>query len=428
MNQATIDKLFAAMQEAKGIPALESTITGVLAALRDLKKGNRDVIAHIIEDFSMTQKVLKLANSAMYAPFANGIASISAAMNVLGADALLRLVLGAAMIDAADLKDDEDLSKTLLASELARTVNSERTEDVSIAALMFDLGSLMAGRFLPDEVADIKRKVRAGTAPDDAVQEVLGMSYAELGAEVARRWHLPTEIVSIIDGTGDATLVGIARFSNEASSLIHAGEVEAVNALVAALDVPGVDRTRLTDLVGTKLEQIKPSAKPVRDDSVEARLQDLHAALTEEKSASVDSLTGAMFPELAQALGAAHCLLFMAIKTGDFWIRSGYGKGIGELKSKLRLPAEGRPTVFRAAIKNKADVAIAEVSQLTTAALPDGFRTLLPNVTSFVILPIANAKVSGVLYLDWETHHELNPTTLAAIRQLRDLFPPYFPR
>lgn len=428
MNQAIVDQLFDAMKGAKGIPALEGTISSILNSLRDIKKGNRDVVAHVIEDFSMTQKVLKLANSAMYAPFANGITSISSAMSVLGADAMLHLVLGAAMISAADLQNDEALSKTILASELARNVSTERTEDVSIATLMYDLGALMAGRFLPEEVSAIKRKVGAGATADDAAKEVLGMSFAELGAEVARRWNLPTEIVSIIDGTGDATLVQIARFSNAASSLIHAGEAEAVNSLITQLDVPGIDKSSLGRLVNLKLEQIVPSAGPAREDSVDVRLSKLHVVLVEEKSQSLEDLAGAMFPELSQVLDTTHCLLFMTIKSGDFWIRNGYGKGIDELKSKLRLPAEFKPTAFHAAIKNNADVAIAEVAKLKASALPEGYHSLLPKVSSFVILPIANTKVSGLLYLDWENQHELTKTKMVALRQLRDLFLPLFPR
>ncbi len=428
MSQEIVDKLFAAMQGTKGIPALEGTVSGILTSLRDVQKGNRDLATQISGDFSMTQKVLKLANSAMYAPFANGVSSVSGALNILGGDALLHLVLGAAMVSAAELQEDESLSRTLLASELARNISTHRTEDVSIATLMFDLGNLMATRFLPDEVAAINKKVGAGATAAAASVEVLGISFQELGAQVAKRWKLPAEIVSIIDGTGDATLIGIAQFSTQASTMIHAGEADAVNELVAALDIPGIDKTKLIDLVSRKLTEITPVVQPTHEESKEGLLIKLHAFLSAEKKATVDELARAMFPEITQTLNTSHCLLFMAIKSGEFCIRGGHGKGIEELKSKLRLAAEFKPTAFHAAIKNNVDVVIADVAKLKPAALPDGYSRLLPHIASFVILPIAHKRVSGLLYLDWESMHQLSQTELEVIRQLRDLFLPYFPR
>lgn len=428
MSQKIIDKLFAAMHATKGIPAPEGAVSAVLTTLRNAPKGSPDLVAQISADFSMTQKVLKLANSAMYAPFSDGNASVSGALNILGSDALLHLVLGVDMLTPAELQEDDSLSRTLLASELARTISTHQTEDASIAALMFDLGNLMASRFLPDEVATINRKVGAGATPEAAAAETLGMSFQELGVQVAKHWKLPEKIISIIDGTGDQTLLDIARFSSTASSMIHAGKADAVGELMAKLDIPDTDKTRLGSLVNRKLVEIAPVAKPIREDSPDIRLGELYDTLCAEKKNTVDELAHAMFSELSYALSTAHCILFMAIKSGDFLIRSGHGSGIEMLKGELRISAEFKPTVFHAAIKNNVDVVIADVGHLKPAALLDGYGTLLPNVASFVVMPIANTRVSGLLYLDWESIHELSQPTLIEMRKLRDLFLPFFPR
>lgn len=427
MSVPALDKLLGAMQKSKGLPALETTVTAILGSLANAESGSRSAAAHIIEDFALTQKVLKLANSPMYAPFATNSSSISSALDVVGADALLHIVLGTTMVTAAELENDEDLSKALLASELARNVCPDRLEDASIAALMYDLGSLMTKKFLPEEAAAINKKVAAGSHPDAAARDILTMTLQEVGAEIAARWKLPTEIVSIIDGTGDATLVGVAKFSSSASSLIHEGKVDEVNRLVSELAVPGIDKSRLSGLIKRKVEEVSPRTKLTHVASSEVVLDELLAALTEEKKNSIEELAGAMFPVFSKSLETAHCLLFMAIKSGDYCIRYGYGKGIEELKSKLRISAEFKPTAFHAAIKNNVDVSIAEVSRLKPAALPDGFKTLLPDVTRFLILPIANSRVSGLVYCDWEAEKEISQSELVASRKLRDLFLPFFP-
>jgi hypothetical protein len=117
----------------------------------------------------------------------------------------------------------------------------------------------------------------------------------------------------------------------------------------------------------------------------------------------------------------------MATRTGEMRVRSAYGKGVDELKSRLRISAEFMPTAFHASIKNTIDVSIADVSKLKDASLPEGYRALLPHVTKFIILPIANSRVSGLLYCDWDTDTLLRPGEMDGIKELRNLLLPYFP-
>ena len=428
MTTPTLDKLFAAMDGSRGMPALERIVTSVLDSLNDQDKGHRELAADIVKDPALTQKVLKLANSAMYAPFASDKSSVSGALNVLGADTLLHVVLSTAMVTDDEAEGDKNLSRSLLASELARSACAERMEDVSIAALMHDLGRMMASRYLPDEMAVVEQKIAAGDDPDAAATAVLGMSLPRVGAEIAARWRLPSPILGIIDGSGDPTLVGIARFSNAASSLIHQGRVDEARQLVATLDVPGADKSMLAGLIERKAERVVAERRQLPSVPADTLLANLHESLASEKKTTVEALAGTVFPAFVDALETAHCLLFMATRSGDFGVRYAYGKGVDTLRSKLRISAEFKPTAFHAAIKNNVDVAIADVSKLKPAALLADYATLLPNVTKFLILPIAPGRVSGLMYCDWETGRELTPSELAVVRKLRDLFLPFFPR
>jgi HD-like signal output (HDOD) protein len=428
MSNTALEKLFAAMKGSKGMPALESTVTSVLGLLNQPSSGHAEVAARIVEDFSLTQKVLRLANSSMYAPFAKDASSVSSAMEVLGSDALLHVALSTGMV--TDLDEDENLAQTLLASELARSVNTERSEAVSIAALMFDLGRLMATRYLPEETAAIDQKIRAGATADLAASDVLGMSLSDIGVEIAKSWKLPASIVSIIDGTGDPTLVGVAKFSVAASSLIHAGKADEVQELVAKLDLPGIDTSKVAGLVQRKLSEVKRASKIAAKSSPEmqeAELNELLRTLQQTGWGNLEELASAMFTGFHKVLKTSHCLLFMLTRSGDFGIRFGHGAGLDVLKSKFRLTAEYQPTAFHAVIKNNVDVSIADVSNLKPTALPDGYTTLLPAVNKFIILPIANQRVSGLIYCDWESDAVVGQNDLAAIRKLRDLFLPHFP-
>jgi HD-like signal output (HDOD) protein len=422
-----VERLFFAMRGAKGFPTIEHSVTSVISKLSDDKYGTRDVVGHIIEDFSLTQRVLKLANSAMYAPFSSGVAKVSAALDVLGSDALMHLVLSATLATEEEVERDESLARTLLSSELARNLCDSRSEEVSIAALMYNLGSLMTQRFLPAEHQRIAQKVTIGATVSVAAMDVLGLTFEQLGAAVARRWKLPETIVSIIDGTGDTDLVAIARFSNTAATLIHAGEFEKVDQLVNALELDGIDKSGIKNLISAKAERIKSRSIQTPKVARDTALEKLFAELEAEDKRTVQALAGSVFSNVADILQTAHGLLFMRTKSGDFVARFGYGKGIDELRSRLRIAMEHQPTAFHAAIKNNVDLSIADVPRMKVSALPDGYREMLPNVKQFLILPIANSTVSGLLYWDWDTETQLSPTELAAIKQLRKLFLHFFP-
>lgn len=428
MSTAVLEKLLHAMQNSKGVPATERSVASVLGALDGGDDGKREVIHHIIEDFALTQKVLRLANSAMYAPFGAGSASVSSAMDVLGSEALLHLVLGTDLVSEEEVQQDEGLSRTLLASELARSACSDRAEDASIATLMYEIGRLMTSKYLRVETAAIDRRVKQGLNVQAAATEVLGMTYQELGVELAARWNLPLSILATIDGTGDPTLVGIARFSSQASTLIHEGKTEAALILLNDLDLPGLDKSHLGTLMARKSEEAKPYLRARQNASAEHALDELLQMLLLEKKSSVEDLSNAMLPELASSLQSAHCLLFMLTRSGEFRVRNAFGKGVDELKSRLRISAEFMPTTFHAAIKNNIDVSIADVSKLKEASLPEGYRELLPNVTKFIILPIATSRVSGLLYCDWDSDMTLMQAEMDAVKKLRNLFSPLFPQ
>ena len=323
---------------------------------------------------------------------------------------------------------DRNLSKTLLAAEFARNVMTSRVEEASISALMFDLGRMSAAKFMPCEYAELERRMASGDAEDVASVEVFGISLQQLGAAIANRWRLPAEIVSVIDGSGDPALVGVAKFATSASALLHEGRADEVRELAASLDLPGADASKLASLIETKTEKFPTVVKAVADRQTANALDELLATLAEEKRDTVEALAGAMFHAFDEYLDTAHCLLFMTTTAGDFTIRHGVGKGIDELRSKLRISRDFKPTLFHAAIKNNVDVSISDVSKLKPAALPLNYRMSLPQVQQFLILPIAHSRVVGLVYCDWEKEKELDAAELLAVKKLRDLFLPYMPR
>jgi HD-like signal output (HDOD) protein len=361
----------------------------------------------------------------MYASFGTRASSVTTAIKVLGANALMHIVLGAQMVSEEELQADGNLSKALFASELARNAYAERAEDASIATLMYEIGRLMTGKYLADEAAKITKQVASGADSKAVESAVLGVTYQELGVELAARWNLPDVILSVIDGTGDPTLVGIAAFSSSASSLIHEGRLDEANELLRHLDLPAVEKEGLSRLISRKTEEIAQWSNPNQSASAEQQLRDLLSDLKQRPELDFDGLVKTMMPAIAQALKAAHCLLLMMTRSGSFRVHSGDGTDIAVLKEKFRISAEFRPTPFHAAIKKNIDVSIADVGILKAISLPEGYRDLLPDVKRFVLLPIANGQVRAMVYCDWNSDGRMTKGEVKAVIALRNLLLPY---
>lgn len=430
---AVLDRLWSAMQSSKGLPAVESNANSILSALMGDERARADVGPKIVEDVALTQKVLQLANSPMYGPFAGGSPSVSSAMQVLGNDALLHLVLGSELVADEEVQSDAALSQTQVATELARSALKDRSEDASIASLLCGLGWLMVQRHLPQEAQAIHQRMNAGAAQEAAAQAVLGMPLDQLGLGIAKRWNLPLPLLSTLDGSGDPALVGIGHYANEASQLLLSGRLQELEKITNALEIPGLDRSALSRKFQEKEQELsarKPGAlaTAASEASAEGPLRDLFKVLTQRDVKTVEDLANAMFPALASTLKTSHALLFMLTRSGEFAVRIAHGDNAAALTSGLRVSAEFKPTAFHAVIRNNVDVSIADTAKLKASALPDAYRDLLPSAKQFVILPIGHSRTTGLLYCDWDMQKPLSHAEMSALKELRDLFVPFFPR
>jgi putative nucleotidyltransferase with HDIG domain len=130
-------------------------------------------------------------------------------------DAVLQLGMGAVLGLAMAGQVRNDLSKALpryglregelwrhsVASALAleclqSQVRSSIAPEAFTAALLHDIGKLVLGRFLSEEINALLDQVPLTTAAGrmQAEREILGVQHAEVGALIARNWNLPESI------------------------------------------------------------------------------------------------------------------------------------------------------------------------------------------------------------------------------------------
>lgn len=228
------------MNASGGFPALDQSVARIVEAMEIGEEDTTPLVEAVLADVSLTQRVLRLANSVMYAPIGGSVETVSHAMRVLGFEAVGHLALGVKLIGSlAQVPSDSrsaqrELAQSLAAGSVAGSVVAQagvkNGEMGVVCTLLHRLGALLVAFYLPDEWARIQAAIETGQEEAVAARAVLGMSLDELGAYIAGQWRLPARIVASLGdappATGDAEgawLHALTQFSHRCADLIAAG-------------------------------------------------------------------------------------------------------------------------------------------------------------------------------------------------------------
>jgi len=165
----TLDILQQRMQTEGDLPALSKAIGAINRIASSEREGVNEPSNHILKDFALTSKLLKLVNVAYYNQVGGGsISTISRAVMVLGFDAVRSIALSLILFDnlknqahAQLLKEEfvKVLCAGMLAREMANATQAGDGEEAFIGALLHRLGRLLTLFYFPLETATIARRV-----------------------------------------------------------------------------------------------------------------------------------------------------------------------------------------------------------------------------------------------------------------------------
>jgi putative nucleotidyltransferase with HDIG domain len=161
-----------------------------------------EIAADISQDQVLAAKVLKLVNSGFYG-FRQPITTITHALVMLGLDVVKNLVLTASVMDLVDAMNTmmsglwlHSLGTARAASAIAERLDAPNPEEHALSGLLHDVGKVVIAQVFPAEYARITAAVAARHCLQlDAEQEVLGVTHAEVGFWLLKKWALPDKLV-----------------------------------------------------------------------------------------------------------------------------------------------------------------------------------------------------------------------------------------
>lgn len=226
--QGTVEFLLRRMQRRKDFPALSQSLIEINKLTAHDSTATTSQLANVVlRDYALTNKLLKLANSAFYGVIAGEVKNISHAISLLGFEQLK--IAANSLTLFAHLKDRtksealrEKLIRSfvtgLLARHLAQRQKMDFAEEAFICGMFQNLGETLTMFYFDEEYNDIEEeKQNMQVSTSLASKIVLGITYAELGAAITRGWRFPTLIVDAIRGVDEET--ELAEPDNEGERL-----------------------------------------------------------------------------------------------------------------------------------------------------------------------------------------------------------------
>ncbi|MBW2411193.1 MAG: HDOD domain-containing protein [Deltaproteobacteria bacterium] len=258
MENAKLEKILSKVDSFPSMPAAGSKLLCLLE--------EQDVSISEVEDIlrydpGLTANVLKLANSA-YFGIPSRIGSVKQAIILLGTNRLIQLVtascVGAVMkkavpgynIPAGNLWR-HSIAVSIAAEALVKDKKNLNSEDFFTPALLHDVGKLVLGNFVKEDLNAIESITDKGIPFVVAENMILGADHTEIGARILSHWSFPDDVVNAVRYHHDpesaetsSMKIDVVHLSNllcQMNSTAPNGAGQAVELSPAVIDRLGID-------------------------------------------------------------------------------------------------------------------------------------------------------------------------------------------
>ena len=368
-GSGTLGFLLRKMRHKSDFPAMSDSVVRIQSIVSSDKESVGGLTNEILKDVALTNKLLRLVNSAHYA-HSGSISTVSRAVNLIGFNGVRNMALSLVLLEHMQDKAHASLLRgEFLRSLMAGAIAAElcpvakESEEAFIGSLFQNLGRLLTEFYFPEEAAAIRGQVKSQRQPLSeaaASASVLGLNFEELGIGVAKAWGLPDSMQRCMRRTASKT----------------PGRADA--------DADPIERVRWLAVVANEMSDTLLETPP---EQAQARLADVarrHArtlgmpveaigAATDRARLRLIDMAGAMALSVQPGSNAARLLLSPQVQGG----RVGPAAAAPvdalvphELHATIPAPAEPAPADLQAQ-RRVADLLAAGIADISNAMVED---------------------------------------------------------
>ncbi len=220
------------MEKVESFPSMPGSAAKVLSMIDDPTSSATDIENLLRYDPGLTANILKVTNSA-YFGLSKEVGSLKRAIVLLGMKRVVQIVIAScvtALMDKKivgyDLPSGElwrhSIAVSVAAEGLVKELKLPKAEEIFTAALLHDVGKLILGDFVKDDIEKIEKYTSEEIAFQNAERKVLGTDHAEVGSNILKHWSFPKEIVDAVRWHHDPDA---AKTSSPLIDIVHIADV-----------------------------------------------------------------------------------------------------------------------------------------------------------------------------------------------------------
>ncbi|MGE0624010.1 MAG: HDOD domain-containing protein [Pseudomonadales bacterium] len=217
-TEESLSNLLVQLEKMDDLPSPPDIVTRIIELLRDPESDIKELMDELTKDPALVAKILKTANSAMYAR-RREVTNLAQALLTLGQAAAMTLALSFSLVNTLrknkgggiDLVHywKRSLLTAIGAREIGVAIGAENIEELFLAGLLQDIGLQVLDKLMPEQYQSFENpKIHAALAKQEA--EVLGVDHAWIGAWLLEKWSLPEIICAAVRFSHDASAADVA--------------------------------------------------------------------------------------------------------------------------------------------------------------------------------------------------------------------------
>ena len=204
----TKDEVLKTVLESPSLPTLPTVAYKLISISANEEIGMKDIADLISRDVSLSAKILKIANSALY-NLPCKISTIHQATSRLGMNAIRNLTLSFSFLSVKakgkkgvfnyDKFWEQSLSNAVAAKLIMTEIAKSDWEEVFIVGLLQDIGELIIALSLPQQYEQVLLEAsHSGKDIVEIEQQIIGADHAFIGYEVTKSWGFPAQLLTPI--------------------------------------------------------------------------------------------------------------------------------------------------------------------------------------------------------------------------------------
>jgi putative nucleotidyltransferase with HDIG domain len=191
------------IEQIDTLPTIPGILRKLLVVIENPKISLTEIGNFIQNDPVLTSRVLKMVNSPIYG-FPGRISSVQQALILLGLNVVRGLLLGVSVFEVMQKSMvglwEHSLGCAVTARIIAKKKNIPEPEEISVSALLHDIGKVVLILRFKDEYEKVVKEAESkNMLIMEAEKEIFGITHAESGAWVAKKWNFPVSLVEVIE-------------------------------------------------------------------------------------------------------------------------------------------------------------------------------------------------------------------------------------